>query len=551
MKRFWHACFAVIASTAMIGSANAQWNQSPEIGSYQSILARTGYGASPVSSAVGSVPGALPSSMQVGSGSRNALPGQLGSSTHNMVPMQNAMPGQVGSSTHNMAPMPGQVGSSTHNMAPMPGQVGSSTHNMAPMPGQVGSSTHNMAPPSGNATYAPQASSSCGGCGGGSCGGGSCGGGVAMNPVVGNAFADSGSYGGVASYADMGEGYSSSSCGGPVYTPGANIGGAGIAQNADDSDGVNRVGGVFGVYLRRNYEDPLRIGAADGKDIFSDDIRNGDVNGVGASLASRKANGSGSELTYWGLSDEVRNTYATPDFFSIGQFEDLNLDGNTVFQTFNNVNTLSVFRDFEINNFEANLLRNGGNYTTRRGKSGNFEVLGGFRLFQFDESFRIIGNGTTSLGQPGTTEYRSEADNFLLGGQMGARNEICLGKRLRFTSGVNVGVFNNRSETRQQILDQNGVKATIASGDSAGEDFYFEDTQDDVAIMGELKVGLAYQISDRWRYHVGYQILGVGGVALAADQVPLNATDAGLLSRSRTNQSLLLQGLYFGGQTCF
>ena len=486
MKRFWHACFAVIASTAMISTANAQWNQSPEIGSYQSILARTGYGASPVGGTVGSVPGALPTTMgmQSGSGTRNVLPGQLGSTVQNMAPIQEVMPAQQGSGSHNMAPvqnaMPMQQGSGSHNMAPV--------QNTMPM--QHGSHTRNLVPPiNAGSQYAPQATTGCIGCGngGGSVvqhNGGSYGG-VTTAPAM--SYVDAGSYGGssvsggLVNYTDLGP--SSGSCNAPVYSPGAGVGG--IVKGARDSGGVNRVGGVFGVLLRRNYEDPLRIGAAaGGRAIFSDDIRNGDVSGVGASLASRKANGSGSELIYWGLSDETRSTFANPDFFSIGQFEDLNLDGATVFQTFNNATSIRVFRDFEINNFEANLLRNGGNYTTRHGKQANFELLGGFRLFQFDESLRIIGNGTTSLGQPGTTEYRSEADNFLLGGQLGARNEICLTKRLRFTSGVNVGVFNNRSETRQQIFDQDIVKATIAGG---SDEFYFEDTQDDVAIMGELK----------------------------------------------------------------
>ena len=534
MKRFWHACFAVVASTAMIGTANAQWNQSsPEIGSYQSILARTGYGASPVGGTVGSVPGSLPS-MQ-GSGTHNMIPQQFGSGTHN------AIQEQIGSGTRNV--IPDQVGSGTRNA--LPGQLGSTTHNVAPPTMHSGSS---YAAP--QAYAAPQTSSGCIGCGTG--GGTGQYGGVPTAPAIGNVYGGSGSCasgtcgGGsnlAASYADLGAG----SYNEPVYTPGASTGLGSIVQSAKGGGGVNRVGGVFGVLLRRNYEDPVRIGAAGGNDIFSDDIRNGDFSGVGASLASRKANGNGSEVIYWGLDDEVRSTFDNPDFFSIGQFEDLNLDGSTVFQNFNNAASISVFRDMEINNFEANLLRNGGSYTTRHGKAGNFELLGGFRLFQFDESLRIIGND----GLGGKNEYRSQADNFLLGGQMGARNEVCLTKRLRLTSGVKVGVFNNRSETLQDVFNQDITKATIGSGANAGEDYYFHDTQDDVAVLGELKVGLAFQLTDHWRYHVGYQALGVGGVALAADQIPLNATDAGLLSRSRTNQSLLLQGLYFGGQTCF
>ena len=59
MKRFWIACFAITAATLMVSNAYAQF-QSPEIGSYQSILSRTGYGSSPVGGAVGTIPGALP-----------------------------------------------------------------------------------------------------------------------------------------------------------------------------------------------------------------------------------------------------------------------------------------------------------------------------------------------------------------------------------------------------------------------------------------------------------------------------------------------------------
>ena len=47
MKRFWHTCLAMIAlATMTAGVANAQndWNVPSEIGSYQSILSRAGYG---------------------------------------------------------------------------------------------------------------------------------------------------------------------------------------------------------------------------------------------------------------------------------------------------------------------------------------------------------------------------------------------------------------------------------------------------------------------------------------------------------------------------
>ena len=522
MKRFWLAFFAVAAATSMVGTANAQWNQSPEIGSYQSILSRTGYGASQAGGS-GTVPG--------------SLPGQL-----------------VGMTTQS-------AGSDTRQAAP----VGSATREAAPMSYAPQASYAPQTSYAPQASYAPQqVMSGCNGnCGSGGvvnsvgpvmgdgavygaatpCASGSCGGGAV---VSGDSYIDGG-------YTDLGAGYSAGSCGDPVYTPGASIGGVdGVFDDAYESDQVNRVGGVFGVIFRRNYGDRVRIGANAGEDIFSDDVSHGNFSGIGASVAARKANGNGREFVYWGLNDDIDIDYIAPDFVSIRQLDDLrlgagNLAGNTtVLDRFNSARSLRIHRSTEINNIEANLLRNGGHYSTRRGKSGNFELSGGLRLFQFDESLRVVGSGPV-----GTTEYRLDADNFLVGAQLGARNEVCLSQRLRLSTGINVGLFNNRSETRQRVFDENGTNAIVNGGPASGRDFDYSDTKDDVAIMGEFRVGLIMQITDRIRANAGYRALGVGGVALAEDQIPLNALDPGLLERSQTNGTLLLHGFYFGGEACF
>ena len=305
--------------------------------------------------------------------------------------------------------------------------------------------------------------------------------------------------------------------------------------------------------MRRNYADPVRIGSSNGRDIFSDDIDHGDFSGLGVSLAGRKANGNGREFVYWGLDDDSTFDFGfipATDFFSIGQLRDVRLAGQTgtqsAFTFFNNVDGLRIVRDTEINNIEANLLRNGGHYYTRHGKAANFELLGGLRLFQFDESLSILGGNAA-----GSAEYLLEAENFLIGAQLGCRNEVCLTQRLRLSTGINVGLFNNRSETRQRIFDQDGNFATVVGGAANGHEVDYRDTQDDIAIMGEFKVGLIMQLSERLRGNVGYRALGVGGVALAEDQIPLNFTDSGLLQRSRTNGNLLLHGLYFGAEACF
>jgi hypothetical protein len=60
MTRFWHLGLAVVATAVMISAANAQSNESVEIGSYQAILARAGYRqnvAPPIDQGLASHPG--------------------------------------------------------------------------------------------------------------------------------------------------------------------------------------------------------------------------------------------------------------------------------------------------------------------------------------------------------------------------------------------------------------------------------------------------------------------------------------------------------------
>ena len=449
MKRFWHGWLAVVAVTTMVGTTNAQWNQSPEIGSYQSILARSGHGHNGMI-APPEVPG--------------TLPGQLITA-----PRTNAAPAMAGPIVQDGNSCGGCVTSG-------PGMV---------RPGMV----------VGNVGYAAN---------------------------------------------------SAAGCGTNVYQPGANIG-LGTVRNA--ARNVNRVGSIYGLVLRRNYEDQLRVGSNAGQQILSDDVQHGDLSGLGFSLITRSADGNGWEVGYWGIDDDVDVTFAAPDFISIGGLANLNLGGFSVFDIYNNADNFGIYRDSEINSLELNLLRNGGNYSTRRGRNGNFELLGGFRMFQFDESYRIVGNGSTPY--PATTEYALEAENLLVGGQLGARSEVCLTNRMRLASGINFGLFNNFAETRQRVFDQAGTAATVNGGPAAGRDFDYMDSQNDIAILGELRLGLIYQLTQKLRANVGYRAFGVSGVALAVDQVPMNFEDPGLLQQSRTNGSLLLHGLYFGAESCF
>jgi hypothetical protein len=204
-----------------------------------------------------------------------------------------------------------------------------------------------------------------------------------------------------------------------------------------------------------------------------------------------------------------------------------------------------VTRDTDINSLEFNLLRNGGRFCTRRGRQGNFELLGGFRYFQFDEEFTYsTADGTTPI------DYRLNADNTLLGLQVGSRGEICVSKRIRLAGGIRTGIFNNNVNTRQRISDPTGtVYATVPT---AGDvNFDYSDTQNDVAFLSEIDFGLIFQLSCRARLRVGYRALGIAGVALATDQIPYEFDNPLATQRANTNGDLLLHGGYVGTEFCF
>jgi hypothetical protein len=117
--------------------------------------------------------------------------------------------------------------------------------------------------------------------------------------------------------------------------------------------------------------------------------------------------------------------------------------------------------------------------------------------------------------------------------------------------GVTAGIFNNHITSRQNFSDANGVGASLTDGPSTGRDYDYSDTKNDVAIIGELDAGVIYQINQRARARFGYRTFGVAGVALAADQIPVDFRRTDRVQRANSNGSLLLHGGYAGMEFCF
>lgn len=345
-------------------------------------------------------------------------------------------------------------------------------------------------------------------------------------------------------------------CGGDVYSPGACFrGGRHFLSRLASGGGSNTVVGVFGLFFDRDYEDdrPLSSSGAGGY-LFSTDADNDTIGGVGIDLIRRNCNGRGFGIRYWGLYSNTAQASLSPAplYTAISGLSDLTLAGYNVAQIYNYGRIHTVTRESEIQNLEVSVFRNGGAFTTCRGRSANVEFFGGFRWFEFDEDFRYTTcrdySGGVPAGVPDEVYFNLETSNTLLGAQVGGRSEVCLTNRLRFAGSTRVGLFNNHIQSDQNIREFGGPFAVV---NATSGDYNYSNEKNDVAFIGEFDVALIYQFSQKTRFNIGYRALGVSGVALAADQIPYNFNNVAEITRIKSNGELILHGGYAGLEFCF
>lgn len=279
------------------------------------------------------------------------------------------------------------------------------------------------------------------------------------------------------------------------------------------------------------------------------------------------------EAVYWGLFDEdatgtitdvsgdTSRTYGMIDFrglqFDPGDgFRDVNVFFDYGPPTTDNsapydveVRQLSVRSTFGMQNLELNLLRLP---MYRGGSSGGFgprcEVTSmiGFRLIRIDDDFTFRSDyermDDNTLGY---LAYNIETDNTLYGCQIGGSGTYRIGYagRLALHCGTAVGLYGNHTVV-DHWMDSPVGTATQFSGGSGP--FFVERAQDDVAVVGEIRVGASYQCHEHWRIYGGWRLLGISGVANATDQLTsafITPNQVGLID---SEGAMILDGLQTG-----
>ena len=207
---------------------------------------------------------------------------------------------------------------------------------------------------------------------------------------------------------------------------------------------------------------------------------------------------TGVELGYFGGFNWADSAQATSnaDLFSLfSDFGSQNFNGSPDTDSAN-LHRLSV--SSELDNVELNVRR--------RWVSANCvvhtSILGGARYFRFREDLSFI-TETNS----GMMDYTVNADNDLVGAQLGGDLFLCLTPRFRIGAEAKGGIFGA----------SNSQKTNVAAAVSSNINEYAKDN--DVAFVGEAGATALYRVTSHLTFRVGYQLLYVDGVATALDNV--------------------------------
>jgi len=257
----------------------------------------------------------------------------------------------------------------------------------------------------------------------------------------------------------------------------------------------------------------------------------------------------GIEATYWGIFNmngfasvsSATNNLGTPLDTTNGA-AGLLLGGQTPDSFFTNASQMLIWRHDDVNNVEINYVYNPSAADSCSCVQAKW--LAGFRLFTFNENllWTSVAGGFTlgSNGGANQANLNVQAENLLAGFQIGSHVEWRMFKRLSLTATPTMGIYGNHAETDSHYYRGDGVNGFDISG-----------AKDTVSFIGQLDLGLKYDINCNWSVVGGYRVMVATGVALADNQIPHFLAAADEFADVKINGELVLHGVYAGVQCCW
>ncbi len=166
---------------------------------------------------------------------------------------------------------------------------------------------------------------------------------------------------------------------------------------------------------------------------------------------------------------------------------------NAAINAINAAGTVAASYGSDLHNLEANI---------RFPYSDCVTLLAGFRYLELDERFYA--------DIPGDVTLDVTTRNRLYGAQAGAEASLWRSGRWTLEGVAKLAAFGNAA-AQQGVL----TTAAPASADRAAEEGVF-------SFLAEAGLGAVYQVTPRLRIRGAYNILWLGNVALATDQIPVS-----------------------------
>jgi hypothetical protein len=179
------------------------------------------------------------------------------------------------------------------------------------------------------------------------------------------------------------------------------------------------------------------------------------------------------------------------------------------------------------------------------GSRWSHDWLFGVRFFQFRDHLLFgaerAGGNYDFLFEDDEIYYNIDVTNDLFGLQLGSSGAYAVSCRCSLDYDIKFGLYANHISHTSEIGGSQGI-ATINNGPNLGIDFYVQNTKNDVAFLGEAKLGLSWQFSNCWSAKLGYRAVAVTGVALPTNQIYPDLRGIQDVRRVDSNGSLILHG---------
>jgi len=212
-----------------------------------------------------------------------------------------------------------------------------------------------------------------------------------------------------------------------------------------------------------------------------------------------------------------------------------------------------VRTNFSAQNLELNFMRlplyTGGCSYDSCAPAFSLTGLCGVRYFRFDDDFEF----GTEWGAPGSFDgwgngpnelfHDVQMKNQLVGFQLGANMNYSVATRWNVFWDSNFGIYNDHINHYQRMYNPINGPATFVE---EGRDATVISSKNDIAFLGEMRLGAGYLSTEHLRCVLAYRAIGIAGVALAPDQIKPYYANYADTARIDADGSLIIHGIQAG-----